>query len=195
VIAVRIISLVTSACDLAFSRRLGPGAAVAEEAVRLARACHEMALRFSRGGKLIAFGTGGGAADAAHLAVEFVHPVVVGKRALPAIPLANDTTFAAQLRLLGRETDIAVGVAAGPDRAKTRAGLAAAGEAGMLTVALTTTGEQPALGGVRHVLAARTEDPRVAREIHMTMYHILWELVHVFLDGVHGKPGPTDGAA
>ena len=49
-----------------------------------------MALRFHQGGKLIVFGTGGSGTDAQHVAVEFVHPVIVGKRALPAISLTSD---------------------------------------------------------------------------------------------------------
>ena len=49
-----------------------------------------MAVRFHRGGKLVMFGTGGSSTDAQHVAVEFVHPVIVGKRALPAISLTTD---------------------------------------------------------------------------------------------------------
>ncbi|HSR97439.1 MAG TPA: hypothetical protein VLM79_10335 [Kofleriaceae bacterium] len=57
-----------------------------ESAGRLARVCHLMAERFARGGRLIAFGRSPAArSDARHVAVEFVHPVIVGKRALPAI--------------------------------------------------------------------------------------------------------------
>ena len=49
-----------------------------------------MAIRFHQGGKLVVFGTGGSSTDAQHVAVEFVHPVIVGKRALPAISLTTD---------------------------------------------------------------------------------------------------------
>ena len=60
------------------------------EAERLARLCHLMAERFARGGRLIAFGSSPAArSDARHVAVEFVHPVIVGKRALPAIAVAG----------------------------------------------------------------------------------------------------------
>lgn len=191
----------TSVCDQAFSRRVHPAGAVAQDSALIARACHEMALRFRAGGRLIAFGDGAGAADAAHLAVEFVHPAVVGKRALPAISLANDgaaltgvartrgydETFATQLRLLGHPGDIAVGIDLGPLSTNVRAGLAVAGDLGLLTIALTTTGER-SVSGVDHRLAARTDDPRIAKEIHVTIYHILWELVHVFLD----QPVPGD---
>ena len=57
----------------------------AQEAPRLAAVSQEMAERFLRGGRLLAFGRGACATDAQHVSVEFVHPVIVGKRALPAL--------------------------------------------------------------------------------------------------------------
>ena len=60
----------------------------AREARNLAEACREMAERFLRGGRLLAFGRGPYATDAQHVSVEFVHPVIVGKRALPALDLS-----------------------------------------------------------------------------------------------------------
>src|SRR5215204_2180355 len=60
------------------------------EAPRLAEACHEMSRRFLAGGRLLAFGNGSAATDAQHVSVEFVHPVIVGKRALPALDLGPD---------------------------------------------------------------------------------------------------------
>src|ERR1700731_1777940 len=59
-----------------------------QEAYRLAEACREMSERFLRGGRLLAFGRGPYATDAQHVSVEFVHPVIVGKRALPALDLS-----------------------------------------------------------------------------------------------------------
>ena len=56
----------------------------------VARACHEMARRFEKGGRLLVLGAGHQASDARHVAVEFVHPVIVGKRALPAIALVAE---------------------------------------------------------------------------------------------------------
>ena len=60
------------------------------QAGEVAAACHAMAVRFHQGGKLVVFGTGAASTDAQHVAVEFVHPVIVGKRALPAISLTTD---------------------------------------------------------------------------------------------------------
>ncbi len=72
----------------------------------LARLCHLMAERFARGGRLIALGaTPSARSDARHVAVEFVHPVIVGKRALPALALtAQGPELADQLDLLARPT-------------------------------------------------------------------------------------------
>ena len=58
------------------------------EAHRLAETCRAMAERFLRGGRLLAFGRGPYSTDAQHVSVEFVHPVIVGKRALPALDLS-----------------------------------------------------------------------------------------------------------
>src|ERR687886_2475254 len=68
------------------------------EAPRLAEACHEMSRRFLAGGRLLAFGNGPAATDAEHVSVEFVHPVIVGKRALPALDVGPD--FEARLPVL-----------------------------------------------------------------------------------------------
>ena len=67
-----------------FGLRDGPTDALGGQADAVAAACHAMAVRFHRGGRLVVFGAGGPSADAQHVAVEFVHPVIVGKRALPA---------------------------------------------------------------------------------------------------------------
>ncbi|MEV0387040.1 phosphoheptose isomerase [Nonomuraea sp. NPDC050643] len=153
--------------DRARAARTGPGTALAEDAAQVVEAARAMAARFAAGGRLLAFG---GAADAAHVAVEFAHPVIVGKRALPA--LAVD---AALLGTLGRPQDLAVGIGPWPLR-----GLEQARSLGMLTVVLTTA-PAPATAADQ-VLLARTGDPVIAREIHVTTYHLLWELVHVFLE-------------
>ncbi|RAY15685.1 phosphoheptose isomerase [Actinomadura craniellae] len=178
----------------AFARRSAPGLALAGEADRIARACHAMAARFQDGGKMIAFGNGAQATDAAHLAVEFAHPVTVGRRALPAISLAADPgvltgvartagfdqVYAAQLYPLAEPADIAVGLSPDGRCENVRRGLAAARDRGLLTVALGG-GPMPA----DHALVVDSADPRVVKEIVVTAYHLLWELVHVFLE----RPG------
>ena len=109
-----------------FDRRAAPVQDLADHAGTVAAACHAMAVRFHQGGKLVVFGTGAASTDALHVAVEFVHPVIVGKRALPAISLTADVAtvtglaardgmggiFAHQIRYLAGPADIALGISA-----------------------------------------------------------------------------------
>ncbi len=171
----------------AFARRTGPTDVLATSSDKIALACLAMAERFHRGGRLLAFGSGPCAADAAHVVVEFVHPVIVGKKALPAVNLASGPTgqqIADRVRLHGAPEDIALAVSTSGSDVEVAAGLVAASEAGLLTVALLggASGEIAGLPGLDHALVAGSDDPLVAREMHVTMYHVLWELVHVFLD-------------
>jgi D-sedoheptulose 7-phosphate isomerase len=188
-----------------FELRSGPANELAGQAGAVAAACHAMAVRFHRGGKLVVFGTGGASTDAQHVAVEFVHPVIVGKRALPAISLTTDVAtvtgiaerdgmaaiFAHQLRYVAGADDIALGIAADGDSPSVVTGLETARELGLLTVALAGGDGGQRVGKVAdHVLVAGSSDPRVVKEMHVTLYHVLWELVHVFFEqpGVLG-PG------
>jgi D-sedoheptulose 7-phosphate isomerase len=157
-----------------------------------------MAVRFHQGGKLVVFGTGSSSTDALHVAVEFVHPVIVGKRALPAISLTADAAtvtsiaeregmgaiFAHQLRHLAIPADIALGLSADGNSESVLNGLLTAHGMGMLTIALAgagggVIGASPA---VDHVLVTTESDPRVVKEAQVTAYHVLWELVHVFFE-------------
>ncbi|WP_290050595.1 D-sedoheptulose-7-phosphate isomerase [Amycolatopsis solani] len=184
--------------DALFERRTAPVLALADDARTVAAACHGMARRFHRGGKLVVFGNGGPSTDAQHVAVEFVHPVIVGKRALPALSLTADVAtvtgvaaragledvFAHQLRIIGDPADIALGISTDGACANVRRALETARDSGMLTVALTggDGGAIAATTGLDHVLVARSTDPRVVKEVHVTTYHVLWELVHVFFE-------------
>jgi D-sedoheptulose 7-phosphate isomerase len=172
-------------------------------AERIAEACWAMARRFHQGGRLLAFGNGAWATDAQHVSVEFVHPVIVGKRALPALALTNDSAtlsglmaggdaempFVRQLRALARPQDIALGFSPDGNCVNVVAALTVARQMGLLTLGLAG-GE----GGVLRQMASakdapidfcfvvQTHDPLVIQETHETLYHILWELVHIFFE-------------
>ncbi len=189
-----------------FGLRDAPTGQLAAQASAVAAACYAMAVRFHEGGKLIVFGTGGASADAQHVAVEFVHPVIVGKRALPAISLTADVAtvtgvaardgiaeiFAHQIRYLAAPEDIALGISADGHCASVQVGLDTAKSKGLLTIALVggDGGVLAADPAVDHLLTAPSADPRIVKELQVTMYHLLWELVHVFFEqpGVLG-PG------
>ena len=101
--------VLTARLEAALAERTQANAEFFEaEAGRLAQLCHRMAERFARGGRLIAVGrTPAARSDARHVAVEFVHPVIVGKRALPAVGLAGEGgPLAAQVALLVSPDDI-----------------------------------------------------------------------------------------
>ena len=150
------------------------------EARGLARACHEMARAFSRGGRLIPFGTGSAATDAAHAAVEFMHPVIVGKRALAAISPASDPTGASNLARLARRDDIALAISHGQPDPATTAFLSEARRRGLLTIAMTGASAQAP--DAEHHFAVPSGDPAIVQETQETAYHVLWELVHVFFE-------------
>ena len=143
----------------------------------LARLCHRMAERFARGGRLVAFGRSPAArSDVRHVAVEFVHPVIVGKRALPAIGLAGEGgPLRHQVDLVARPDDIAIAFGAGDDRGEAAAAIATARERGCLTVAF-------APAGAEWEFEPAVSDPSIGQELVETLYHVLWELVHVFFE-------------
>jgi D-sedoheptulose 7-phosphate isomerase len=164
--------------DELLERRLEAGERFfAAEAQRIALLCHRMAERFARGGRLVAFGGSPAArSDARHVAVEFVHPVIVGKRALPALGLAAEGGgLAAQLEVVAEPGDIALAVAVDAGDPGTAEALAAARARGCLTVAFTAAGAE-------WELELPDADPFVRQELAETTYHVLWELVHVFFE-------------
>ena len=155
------------------------------EAPRLAAASHEMSRRFLAGGRLLAFGQGAAATDAQHVAVEFIHPIIVGKRALPAIDVGPD--FEARLPVLVQPQDMVMGFAfeAAPACAIVTT-LDAARKRGALTFAL---GGQAA----DYPFALPDPDPFVCQEVFEVLYHLLWETVHVYFE--HREQGHDVGAA
>jgi len=167
------------------------------EAGRIAEACWGMARRFHQGGRLLAFGNGAWATDAQHVSVEFVHPVIVGKRALPAIALTNDSAtlsgltaqadsgmpFTRQLKVLARPGDIAMGFTQDGYDENVLAALKLGRNMSLLTLCLAGSG-----GGLSNEIEVDfhfivpSHDPFVIQETHETLYHILWELVHIFFE-------------
>jgi D-sedoheptulose 7-phosphate isomerase len=149
------------------SRSQAGGQFFAAEANRIARLCHVMAKRFARGGRLLAVGSSPQAcSDASHVSVEFVHPVIVGKRALPALAVAP-----ADLDLIAREGDMVMNFDDLPVTGSTK---------GLLTISFDATGAE-------WVFDPPSSDPFVRQELVETTYHMLWELVHVFLDHIGGS--------
>ena len=145
----------------------------AREAPRLASACREMSERFLRGGRLLAFGRGPYATDAQHVSVEFVHPVIVGKRALPALDLS--LLFGPWLEALVRPDDMVMGFGPPGGDDEVQQALRRAAARGAMTFAL------PGSEG-SYAVAAASHDAFVHQELIEILYHTLWETVHVFFE-------------
>lgn len=167
------------------------------EAAQISLACCDMARRFVRNGRLLAFAAGNSISDAQHVSVEFLHPVIVGKRALPAIALGTDLAatvgaatasgwglvYAQQLAALGRAEDIALGIDPGGNDAAVCAGLEAAAASGMLTIGLCGgDGGRQAQQSLDYCFVVDSDRHATIQETHETLYHVFWELVHLFFE-------------
>lgn len=164
------------------------------EAGHVADCCRQMADRFRQGGTLIVVGVGAQASDAQHVAVEFVHPVIVGKRALPAIALTSDIGvftacarggsdqgFAVPLDTLAKSADILLGICAADVDPAIRAAFLIARQRGLLTVLIS--GPRAAADRIAGIEFRIDEpNPFVIQELSETLYHVIWELVHVFFE-------------
>ncbi|HWE51850.1 MAG TPA: SIS domain-containing protein [Bryobacteraceae bacterium] len=156
----------------------------AQEARPLAIACREMSERFLRGGRLLAFGRGPWATDAQHVSVEFVHPIVVGKRALPALDLSMH--FRPWLDAILQPDDMVMGFGPPGGDPEVTAALNGAHRRGAMTF------ELPGEGG-SYPLTPPSQDPFIHQELIEILYHTLWETVHVFFE--HRELGQDAGSS
>ncbi len=154
------------------------------EAPRLAEACREMSERFLRGGRLLAFGRGPYSTDAQHVSVEFVHPVIVGKRALPALDLS--VLFRPWLEAILHPEDIVMGFGPPEGDPEVWATLQEARLKDAMTFAL------PGFEG-SYAVESPTQDAFMHQEMIEILYHTLWETVHVFFE--HRELGHDVGAS
>ncbi len=148
----------------------------AELAADLAAAAFTLAKRFAAGATMWSLAPSW-EPHALHIAVEFVHPVIMGKRALPAVALTGPKLIDL-VRVSVRPGDIVIGVgaAADPDLRSVMRRSPAWGA----TTLWIGSGERPAAGAADHVLWLDDPDPRVpATGGFVLFYHLLWELTHV----------------
>ena len=146
-----------------------------------------------QGGKLLIFGNGGSAADAQHVAAEFVNRFLLNRAPLPAIALTTDTStitaigndfsydlvFVKQVQALGKPEDLALGITTSGTSANVVQALAAAKEIGMRTAALTGGMQIPEHGAVQYSdLLLNVPSPSTARiqETHLWIEHLVCEL-------------------
>jgi hydrogenase maturation factor len=148
----------------------------AELAADLATAAFTLAKRFAAGATMWSIAPSW-EPHALHIAVEFVHPVIMGKRALPAVALTGPN-LVDLVRVSVRPGDIVIGVGAAADL-ELRSVMRRSPAWGATTIWIGS-GERPAAGAADHVLWLDDSDPRVpATGGFVLFYHLLWELTHV----------------
>jgi D-sedoheptulose 7-phosphate isomerase len=163
------------------------------EAPKIAGCAERMNQAFERGARLFAFGNGGSHCDAEHLALEFMHPVIEKRPALPASALATSSAFlsavandqdfsfvfAAQLNQLARKGDIAIGLSTSGKSSSVLRGLAAARERELLVVGFSGRdgGRMPEL--CDFCFTVPSFSIHRIQEVHETLIHVLWDLVHL----------------
>lgn len=174
----------------------------ADALVAAAKALAEM---WRAGGRLFAMGNGGSSCDAAHITVEFLHPITAGRPALPAIDLGSDLAmisavgndvgfdqiFARQLIAHARTGDGLIGFSTSGNSANLIAAFSAAKERGLVTFGLCggDGGQMKAGGLVDHCLVVESLSVHRIQECHVAAYHILWDLVHTLLADARGPTG------
>ncbi|MGI8739765.1 MAG: D-sedoheptulose-7-phosphate isomerase [Gammaproteobacteria bacterium] len=166
---------------------------------------HAIAEVYRRNGRMFAMGNGGSSCDAAHFAVEFLHPVTAGRPALTAVNLVADTAmmtavgndvgfdhiFVRQLIALGRPGDGVIGFSTSGNSGNLLTAFSKAKEIGLTTLGLTGIdgGKMADTPNVDHCLTVRTDSIHRIQETHVAIYHILWDLVHTLLADDRGNLG------
>jgi D-sedoheptulose 7-phosphate isomerase len=175
----------------------------AEQGGALVAAARVIAGVYRGGGRLFTMGNGGSSCDAAHVAIEFLHPVTAGRPALAAINLAADATtlsalgndlgfehvFTRQIAAQGRSGDGLIGMSTSGNSTNLLAAFTKAKEMQLVTIGLCggDGGRMRAAGVVDHCLVVPTLSIHRVQECHVVAYHILWDLVHTLLADQRGS--------
>lgn len=153
---------------------------------------------FSHGRKLLLFGNGGSAADAQHLAAEFVNRFMIERPPLPALALTTDTSiitsigndydyseiFSKQIKALGSEGDIAIGISTSGNSPNIIKAIEAAKAQGILTVGFTGKDGGKVAGMVDMLFNVESKTTARIQETHITLGHVICELVDQILFGL-----------
>jgi D-sedoheptulose 7-phosphate isomerase len=167
---------------------------------RILEASLALAKAFHRGNKLMVCGNGGSATDAQHVAVEFMHPITVGRKALPAICLSNDIAmvtavandvgfddvYTRQIIALGREGDVLLGISTSGNSENLIHAFQTARLRKLTTIGFAGNdggrmSEMSEGGLLDFCLTAPTSSIHRIQETHVALYHIMWDMVHTFL--------------
>ena len=177
-----------------FDRSLAALQATAKDAARLrliAEIAQAIEASIRAGGKLLIAGNGGSAADAQHLAAEFLSRYLVDRRPLPAVALTTDTSvltavandygfeqvFERQVRGLGRPGDVFLAISTSGRSPNVLRALEAARDLGLVTVGFTGASETGMRALCRHFLAVTSQETAIVQQIHMVAGHAVCALV------------------
>ena len=171
-------------------------------------AARAIAAVYQRGGRWLAMGNGGSSCDAAHFAVEFLHPITAGRPALPVINLVADDAmltavgndvgfdhiFVRQIIAHGRRGDGLVGFSTSGNSSNLLKAYAKAREMGLATVGLAggDGGAMARSPDIEHCLVVATDSIHRVQETQVAIYHIIWDLVHTLLADDRGAVGPAE---
>ncbi|MBV8978645.1 MAG: SIS domain-containing protein [Alphaproteobacteria bacterium] len=159
-------------------------------------AAESIAVCYRRRGRMFTMGNGGSSCDAAHVAVEFMHPVTAGRPALTAIDLTADRTmltavgndvgfahvYVRQIIAQGRAGDVLLGLSTSGNSQNLVKAFAKAKEMGLTTIGLSgMDGGEMARMGLDHSLVVGTDSIHRIQECHVAIFHVLWDLVHTLL--------------
>jgi D-sedoheptulose 7-phosphate isomerase len=208
-----------AALDAALTRAIADKAAdgrdvstrfFAQEGSALLAAARALAKIFAGGGRLFTMGNGGSSCDAAHIAVEFLHPITAGRPALPAVNLTADVAmlsaigndlgfehaYLRQLVGLARAGDAVIGISTSGNAANLNAAFAKAKEMGLVTIGFAggDGGQMRASGNVDHCLVVPSSSIHRIQECHVAAYHILWDLVHTLAADARGSAARQSAA-
>ena len=169
----------------------------------LLNAAEALARVFAGGGRLYTMGNGGSSCDAAHVAVEFSHPVTTGRPALPAMNLGADTAmltavgndvgmahvFLRQLTAHARAGDALLGISTSGNSDNLMAAFEKAHAMGVITIGLAggDGGSMVSSEAMDYCLSVDSHSIHRVQETHVAIYHILWDLVHSLLAGQRGR--------
>lgn len=166
---------------------------------------HAIAAVYQRDGRLFCMGNGGSSCDAAHVAVEFSHPITAGRPALTAVNLVADTAmmtavgndvgiahiFVRQVIAQARRGDALIGISTSGNSENLMSAFVKAKAMGVVTVGLSghDGGRMGISGALDYCLVVQSDSVHRIQETHVAIYHILWDLVHTLLADARGNLG------
>jgi D-sedoheptulose 7-phosphate isomerase len=191
----------------------------ADQAEAIVLCARQVTERLVAGGKVLAFGNGGSATDAMHIAVEFTNPVIKDRPPFPAMSLNGDTAlvtslandfdfaevYARQVEVYGKPGDVLIGLSTSGNSVNVVKGCEVGKALGLLTMAFTGKGGGACAEIADYAFAVPSHNILRIQECHLTLYHIIWDMVHTLLhyepeirrprpaaEGSSDRAGPRD---